>query len=71
MTTTHTLTMEMGIMENMVREDNQLKGRHPIRKRLFVGPLSVRPRRGKILDLDLDLLLLLLLVTIGLSSNSV
>ena len=32
----------------------------------FVGPLSVRPRRGKIL-----LLLVLLVVTIGLSSNSV
>ena len=35
---------------------------------IIVGPLSVRPRRGKILDLDLDLLLV---VTIGLSSNSV
>ena len=34
--------------------------------RIFVGPLSVRPRRGKIL-----LLVVVLVVTIGLSSNSV
>ena len=38
---------------------------------LFVGPLSVRPRRGKILLVVVVLVVLVLVVTIGLSSNSV
>ena len=38
----------------------------------FVGPLSVRPRRGKILlVLVVLVVLVVLLVIIGLSSNSV
>ena len=37
---------------------------------VIVGPLSVRPRRGKILVLVV-VLVVLVVVTIGLSSNSV
>ena len=38
---------------------------------IFVGPLSVRPRKGKILVVVVLVVLLLLVVIIGLSSNSV
>ena len=51
------------------KKDSSLSRRE---RDFIVGPLSVRPRRGKILLLLLVVVVLLLvLVTIGLSSNSV